>query len=77
MALVYFFHRFAETLQPDLDGVDLPNDGAAIALAMRKSRSAAEQAAQRGKLDLRHRVEIVDANKRLVRAITFADAFRA
>ena len=70
----YFFHLYNDVDTDDLEGCELPDLAAAEAHGLREARHMAAERVSEGHLDLRHRLEIVDAHGQVLRTIRFGDA---
>lgn len=70
----FFFNLYDDLEVLDPDGVELPDLEAARACGLKNARAIAADQVLRGKLDLRHRIEIADEFGQVLRTIPFADA---
>ena len=70
----YFFHLYDDIAVMDEEGVDLPDDHAARAIALQNAREMACAEVEEGRLVLEHRIDLVDESGRQVGAINFRTA---
>jgi hypothetical protein len=71
----FFFHVYDDHVCHDDDGLELPDVGAAHREAERSARSLACEQITKGRLNLRHRIEVEDEHRRLVLTLPFKNAF--
>ena len=76
MPLFYFNIHNGNGLTEDEEGRELPDEGAARAEALQGIRSILAEDVRQGRLDLHGRIEVLDAAKRPLFAVTYADAVR-
>lgn len=76
MPLFFFNIHNGNGLTEDEEGRDLPDDGAARAEALLGIRSILAEEVRHGSLDLQGHIEVLDAAKRPLFAVTYADALR-
>ena len=69
----YFFHLFNDETCHDEEGVELPNDAAAVHHAARSARELAAETVRQGHLILDHRIEITDAGGSSIGKVRFGD----
>jgi hypothetical protein len=70
----YYFHLHNDINAPDEHGQELPDDRAALELALESARDVASASVRHGHLDLRHFIICIDGTGREVGIVTFADA---
>ena len=71
----YYFHLYDDLDVPDEEGVDLPDFEAARAMGLQNARRMAAEEVIAGRLHLRHRIEITDADGEVLETIPFAGPF--
>lgn len=70
----FYFHLYDDLDVPDEEGAEMANLEAAVAYGLANVRALAADQVTRGNLDLRHRIEIADAQGQVLGTIRFADA---
>ncbi len=71
----FYFHSISDAVAIDEEGMDLPDLATAIERARREVRVlAAEEVLTLGRLALDHRIEIADANGRILTVVRVRDA---
>ncbi|MCP3732708.1 hypothetical protein M9978_20015 [Sphingomonas sp. MG17] len=70
----FFFHVINDIGVPDEEGEDFDNLAAAHLRAIDYARDLASASVRQGRLDLQHRIEINDAEGKVLATVTFADA---
>ena len=70
----FFFHIFDEAVTIDEVGVELPDVAAARAAALEGARAILGSELAEGHLDLSHRIEVEDAQRRPVLTLPFSAA---
>ena len=73
MAL-YFFDIYNDETVMDPEGIELPDDAAAMQRAVVETRVLAAESVRKGHLVGSHRVEVRDANRDLVGTVRFDEA---
>jgi hypothetical protein len=71
---VYYFNVYNDDVTLDEEGTDLADDLAARAYAIKAARGLAADSASRGHLTVDDRIEIEDADHKLVATVTFGEA---
>ena len=72
----YFFHlRDGSDQLLDPDGVELPGDAEAKARAIAAARDTLSHEMKDGKIDLRYRIDVEDAEGTVLFSMPFEDAF--
>jgi hypothetical protein len=71
----YFFHLYDDLVTTDEEGIELPNLIEAEAFGLENARILAAEEVKRGRLNLKHRLEIADESGVVFRRIPFAGAF--
>ena len=71
---VYFFNLFNDAVLMDDEGVELANNDAARAHAMKEARSMAADSVRQGHLTASHRIEYLDENRTCVGTVRFDEA---
>lgn len=72
----FFFDIYDDIVVLDEDGIELPNEGAAYAEALSGARELMCEQVREGRLNLGHRIEVMDADRRPVITLSFAEAVR-
>jgi hypothetical protein len=72
----FFFHVYDDDVCTDDDGLELPDVRAAHREAERSARALACEQIVKGHLNLGHRIEIEDEDRRPVLTLPFRDAFK-
>jgi len=70
----YFFDLFNDIQAPDLEGKDLHDLDAARANAVREAREMMAESVTKGRLDLRHYIQVRDDAGQVVTVVQFGDA---
>lgn len=70
----YFFDIYNGQTTPDPEGLELPDDGAAIERAKVEARGLAAESVRGGHLVGHHRIEVLDETRRRVGVVRFDDA---
>lgn len=70
----YYFHVYDEEATLDSEGVELADSHMALVFAYRAAREIAAETAKQGKLSAQDRIDIVDADRRLIDTVTFGEA---
>ena len=73
MAL-YFFNLFNDAVTMDDEGVEVADDDAARAHAVKEARTMAADSVRKGHLTVSHRIEFVDRSRRLLGTVRFDEA---
>jgi hypothetical protein len=71
---LYRFHVINDIDAPDMEGLDLPSLSDANLHAIDAARDLAAHAVKQGRLDLKHRIDIEDADGKQLLTVTFKDA---
>ena len=71
---IYYFNLFNDDLTIDDEGVDLADDEAARAHAIKEARVMAADTVLHGHLTRSHRIEFVDEVRKLVGTVRFDEA---
>ncbi len=69
----YYFHLYNDVVALDDEGVDLPDDAAAIRHAGANAREMAAHSVRDGHLTLDHRIDITDDRGEKVGTVYFRD----
>jgi hypothetical protein len=69
----YYFHLFNDVTAMDEEGVDLPDDAAALQRARAYARGMAASSVQEGHLILDHRIDVADERDNKVATVRFED----
>ena len=72
----FFFHVYDDVVALDDEGIELPDAEAARRAALDGARALAADQVRKGRLDLRHRIEVVDESGARVLSVTFDEAVR-
>ena len=70
----YFFHVHDDVEASDQEGLELPSAEAAKWEALRGARDIASAQVLEGRLNLSHRVDVIDEGGTVVATVTFRDA---
>ena len=70
----FFFHVYDDTIALDDDGMDLPDVDAARQEALVGARSLICEEVSKGRVNLRHRIEVEDEDRRPVLTLPFGSA---
>ena len=70
----FFFNVFDETAKIDEVGVELPDLAAAHEAAIEEARAILADEARNGRIDLSHRIEVEDEQRRPVLLLPFSAA---
>ena len=70
----YFFHLYNDVVAEDEEGQDLPDLAAAREYALRNIRDLMTEEVMKGRLILRHRIEIADEQGKRVLTVPFSEA---
>ena len=70
----FFFHVFDEAVVHDDEGIELPDRAAAHEAALVGARALICEQVRRGRVSLRHRIEVEDEGGASVATLSFADA---
>ena len=68
------FHVINDLDVPDEEGQELENLALAHLKAIDYARDLASAAVRQGRLDLKHRIDVEDADGKVLLTVTFADA---
>lgn len=71
---LYFFHLYNDAVTMDDEGIELADDEAARAHAVKEARAMAAASVNQGHLTASHRIEFVDEKRRPVGSIRFDEA---
>lgn len=71
---LYYFNIYNDDVTLDDEGADLADDQAARAHAIKAARSLAADTASKGHLTLDDRIEVEDADHKLVETVRFGEA---
>jgi hypothetical protein len=69
----YYFHLFNDVTAIDEEGVDLPNEAAALHQAKADARHMAAQSVEEGHLILDHHIDVSDERGNKVGTVYFKD----
>jgi hypothetical protein len=72
----YRFHIINDIDVPDDEGQELDNLAVAHLKAMDYARDLASHSVRQGRLDLSHRIDVEDADGKVLLTVTFADAIQ-
>jgi hypothetical protein len=70
----YFFHVYDDVVALDDEGLELADADAARREALAGARALAADQVKKGRLDLRHRIEVADEAGAPVLRVTFEEA---
>ena len=70
----YFFHVHNDAVTLDEEGIELTGPAAAKETAIIEARQLACEEVRKGRLHLKHRIEVTDETGTKVATVTFADA---
>lgn len=70
----FYFHLYDDVVSMDEEGAELPDLESALERAIRSARAIAAEEVIRGKLDLRHRIEVTDGSGGKLFTVRFEDA---
>lgn len=70
----FYFHLRNDLEVDDEEGLEVPDLAAAREYAIFNARSIAAENVHKGKLNLKHRIEIADETRRVVATVSFGDA---
>jgi hypothetical protein len=70
----YYFHLYNDVVAEDEEGQDLPDLAAAREYALRNIRDLMTEEVMKGRLILRHRIEIADEQGKRVLTVPFSEA---
>jgi hypothetical protein len=68
---MFYFHLYDDVVAIDDEGRELADVGAARAEAVKAARELICEQVQKGRLDLRHRIEVEDEDRRPVLTVPF------
>jgi hypothetical protein len=71
---LYYFNVYNDDVTLDDEGAELADDHAAHAYAIKAARALAAETASKGHLTVADRIEIEDADHKLVGTVTFGEA---
>jgi hypothetical protein len=71
---LYFFNLYNDVVTMDDEGVDLADDDAARAHAVKEARAMAADSVSKGHLTVSHRIDFVDEQRNPVGTIRFDEA---
>ena len=72
----YFFHLYNDIVAIDEEGQELPDLAAARDEALRNARAIAADSVTKGKLSLKHRIDVADESGACVATVYFKDAVK-
>jgi hypothetical protein len=72
----FFFHVYDDAVALDDEGAELPDIEAVRARALAGARDLACEQLRKGKLNLRHRIEVEDEGGKPVLTLPFGSAFQ-
>ena len=72
----YYFDIYNDVVTKDEEGLDLPDDEAAMARAVFEVRELAAESVRRGHLVGSHRVEVLDRDRNCMGVVRFDEAVR-
>ena len=70
----FFFHIFNDEVTLDEEGLLLPSAAAAAREALRSARSLAASDVAAGRLNLTHRIDVLDETHAVIASVSFSDA---